>query len=68
MYDFVTRHFLACLSKDAVGTETTAKINIAGEVFTAKGLVLQNTVLLIQTFISTIGSFSQTSPIPGSRY
>ena len=37
VYDYVTRHFLACVSKDATGTETTAKIDIAGETFTAKG-------------------------------
>lgn len=38
MYEFVVRHFLACLSKNAEGRETTVEINIAGEKFTANGL------------------------------
>ena len=37
VYDFITRHFLACCSKDAKGKETIAEININGETFTAKG-------------------------------
>ena len=37
VYEYVSRHFLACLSADARGTETTATIDIAGERFTAKG-------------------------------
>ncbi|KAL0102558.1 hypothetical protein PUN28_018092 [Cardiocondyla obscurior] len=38
VYEFVVRHFLACLSKNAEGQETTVEINIAGEKFTANGL------------------------------
>ncbi|XP_076633672.1 topoisomerase 3-alpha [Colletes latitarsis] len=38
VYEFVVRHFLACLSKDALGQETTVEINIAGEKFIANGL------------------------------
>lgn len=38
VYEFVVRHFLACLSKNAEGRETTVEINIAGEKFTANGL------------------------------
>ncbi|XP_011878275.1 PREDICTED: DNA topoisomerase 3 isoform X2 [Vollenhovia emeryi] len=38
VYEFVVRHFLACLSKNAEGRETTVEINIAGEGFTANGL------------------------------
>ncbi|KAL6262200.1 hypothetical protein P5V15_007297 [Pogonomyrmex californicus] len=38
VYEFVVRHFLACLSKNAEGRETTVDINIAGERFTANGL------------------------------
>lgn len=34
------RHFLACVSKDAVGSETIVSIDIAGEKFTANGLVI----------------------------
>lgn len=38
VYEFVVRHFLACLSKNAEGRETTVDINIANERFTANGL------------------------------
>lgn len=31
LYEFIVRHFLACLSKDAQGQETTVEIIIAGE-------------------------------------
>ncbi|KAL0269615.1 UNVERIFIED_CONTAM: hypothetical protein PYX00_007289 [Menopon gallinae] len=40
LYDFIVRHFLACLSKHAEGLETIVKIDIAGEKFTAKGLMI----------------------------
>ncbi|RWS28419.1 DNA topoisomerase 3-alpha-like protein [Leptotrombidium deliense] len=40
IYELITRHFLACLSKDAVGSETTIKIEINEEVFTLNGLVV----------------------------
>ncbi|XP_065178079.1 DNA topoisomerase 3-alpha-like isoform X2 [Sycon ciliatum] len=38
VYEFVVRHFLACVSKDAQGHETNVEIEIAEEKFTAKGL------------------------------
>ncbi|XP_076641227.1 topoisomerase 3-alpha isoform X2 [Halictus rubicundus] len=38
VYEFVVRHFLACLSKNALGQETTVEIDIAGEKFIANGL------------------------------
>ncbi|XP_063995529.1 DNA topoisomerase 3-alpha [Diachasmimorpha longicaudata] len=38
VYEFVVRHFLACISKNAEGFETTVEINIAGEKFTTSGL------------------------------
>ncbi|XP_033340128.2 topoisomerase 3-alpha isoform X4 [Megalopta genalis] len=38
VYEFVVRHFLACLSKNAIGQETTVEIDIAGEKFVANGL------------------------------
>eukprot|EP00116_Pleurobrachia_bachei_P002261 sb/3462523/ len=48
VYEYVSRHFLACLSADARGTETTATIDIAGERFTAKGLIiLEKNYLLV---------------------
>ncbi|EDX05523.1 GD24215 [Drosophila simulans] len=40
VYELVVRHFLACVSKDAVGSETLVHIDIAGEKFTANGLVI----------------------------
>lgn len=38
MYEYVVRHFLACLSKNAEGHETIVEIDIAGEKFVATGL------------------------------
>lgn len=40
VYDLVTRHFLACVSKDAVGSETIVNATIGGEEFHATGLVI----------------------------
>lgn len=40
VYEYIVRHFLACVSKDALGHETIVKVNIAGEIFTAKGLLI----------------------------
>lgn len=41
VYEFIVRRFLACCWKDAVGFETTVDVEIAGEEFDAKGLVIQ---------------------------
>ncbi|XP_047360172.1 DNA topoisomerase 3-alpha isoform X1 [Vespa velutina] len=38
VYEFIVRHFLACVSKNAEGQETIVEINIAGEKFLANGL------------------------------
>ena len=35
VYEFVVRHFLACVSKDAQGLETIVEIEIAGEFVSA---------------------------------
>lgn len=40
VYELVCRHFLACVSKDAVGSETTVDVTVADEAFTATGLVI----------------------------
>lgn len=32
LYEFIVRHFLACLSKDALGMETIVHININEEI------------------------------------
>ncbi|GAA5979660.1 hypothetical protein JCM5350_003800 [Sporobolomyces pararoseus] len=41
VYDLIVRRFLACCSKNARGSETTVEIEIAGEHFTAKGLIVR---------------------------
>ena len=41
IYDLLTRHFLATISKDAVGSETTIKAEMGGEVFSCYGLIVE---------------------------
>lgn len=40
VYELVVRHFLACVSRDAVGAETVVGAVLAGEEFTATGLCI----------------------------
>ncbi|GMK55375.1 hypothetical protein CspeluHIS016_0204310 [Cutaneotrichosporon spelunceum] len=40
VYEFVTRRFLASCSSDAKGKETSVEIEIAGEYFSASGLIV----------------------------
>ncbi|XP_030764441.1 DNA topoisomerase 3-alpha [Sitophilus oryzae] len=40
VYEYIVRHFLACVHKDAQGFETTVNVDIAGEQFYAKGLII----------------------------
>ncbi|KAK9508812.1 hypothetical protein O3M35_006277 [Rhynocoris fuscipes] len=40
IYEFIVRHFLACVSKDAKGHETNVLIEINGEEFSASGLMI----------------------------
>lgn len=40
LYELVTRHFLACVSKNAEGVETIVKIDMNGEEFSANGLII----------------------------
>ncbi|XP_077979907.1 DNA topoisomerase 3-alpha-like [Glandiceps talaboti] len=40
VYELVVRHFLACCSQDAQGSETTIEIDIAEERFTVQGLMI----------------------------
>ncbi|XP_060521487.1 DNA topoisomerase 3-alpha [Cylas formicarius] len=40
VYEYIVRHFLACVHKDAQGFETTVDVELAGEKFTAKGLIV----------------------------
>ncbi|KAL6046567.1 DNA topoisomerase 3-alpha, variant 2 [Balamuthia mandrillaris] len=41
LYELVTRHFLACCSDDAQGSETVVELDIVGERFVAKGLMVE---------------------------
>lgn len=40
VYELVVRHFLACLSKDAQGHETSVNITVADEQFSVSGLAI----------------------------
>jgi DNA topoisomerase-3 len=40
VYEFITRRFLACCSKDAVGWETTIDVVCGGEEFYATGKIV----------------------------
>ncbi|XP_029713941.2 DNA topoisomerase 3-alpha [Aedes albopictus] len=40
IYELVVRHFLACISRDAVGSETVVNAILAEEEFTASGLCI----------------------------
>ncbi|KAL1285517.1 DNA topoisomerase 3-alpha [Trichinella pseudospiralis] len=40
LYEFVVRHFLACISADAQGLQTTVEIEVADEHFSANGLIV----------------------------
>lgn len=40
IYEFIVRHFLACCSYDAKGSETTVTIDINNEKFSASGLMV----------------------------
>lgn len=40
VYEFIVRHFLACVSQDALGQETVVDIDIAQEKFSTSGLMI----------------------------
>lgn len=40
VYELVARHYLACVSDNAQGSQTKVKIDIAGEMFNASGLMV----------------------------
>uniref|UniRef100_A0A8C4EIG0 DNA topoisomerase n=1 Tax=Dicentrarchus labrax TaxID=13489 RepID=A0A8C4EIG0_DICLA len=40
VYEFIVRHFLACVSQDALGQETVVDIDIAQERFSTSGLMI----------------------------
>ncbi|KAM7513869.1 hypothetical protein LguiA_003452 [Lonicera macranthoides] len=61
LYELVVRHFLACVSKPAVGAETTVEIDIAGESFSATGrVILAKNYLEVYRFESWGGSVIPT--------
>ncbi|KAI8032637.1 DNA topoisomerase 3-alpha [Camellia lanceoleosa] len=61
LYELVVRHFLACVSKPAVGAETTVEIDIAGEMFSASGrVILEKNYLDVYWFESWGGSMIPT--------
>ena len=41
VYEFVVRHFLACCSDRAVGSESVIRIDVAGEKFTTRGTAVK---------------------------
>ena len=41
LYELISRHFLACCSQDALGSETKVHIVIANEEFTCSGLMVE---------------------------
>jgi DNA topoisomerase-3 len=41
IYDIIVRHFLASISKDAIGSETKVEVEMGGEYFTTKGLIIE---------------------------
>ena len=44
VYELIVRHFLACVSQDALGKETTVNIDINGEAVRTKSL--NNSILM----------------------
>jgi DNA topoisomerase IA len=42
LYEFVCRHFLACVSPDAAGDQTTVTAQLAGEEFSTNGLMIRD--------------------------
>ncbi len=41
IYEMIARHFLASISKDAVGSETKIDVEMGGEKFTTRGLIIE---------------------------
>ena len=51
LYELIARRFLACCSKDALGHETIVKAELAGEEFSASGLmVVERNYLEVYTY------------------
>ena len=41
IYELIARHFLACISKDAIGAETKVDVLFGEETFTTRGLIIE---------------------------
>lgn len=41
IYELIARHFLACISKDAIGAETKVDVQFGEEMFTTRGLIIE---------------------------
>jgi DNA topoisomerase-3 len=41
IYEILARHFLATLSKNAIGDQTDVEVKIADEIFNCKGLIVK---------------------------
>lgn len=69
VYEIVVRSFLACLSRNAKGHESTVTIDIAGEAFTAKGLqildrgFLEVDIVSMLVFPSLFQAHSLSTPL-----
>eukprot|EP00019_Armaparvus_languidus_P011055 CAMPEP_0168587318 /NCGR_PEP_ID=MMETSP0420-20121227/4809_1 /TAXON_ID=498008 /ORGANISM="Pessonella sp." /LENGTH=639 /DNA_ID=CAMNT_0008622579 /DNA_START=211 /DNA_END=2128 /DNA_ORIENTATION=+ len=68
LYELVTRHYLACCSDDAKGSETTIVLAVAAEQFTTNGLVIEALnyleVYKYETWnAKTIPGFHQGEPV-----
>lgn len=62
------RRFLACVSKDAEGHETTVKVNLAGETFSAKGLLILERHYLDVYIYEQWGDKAVGSYAPGEQF
>lgn len=67
LYEFIVRHFLACVSQDAVGQETVVDIDIAKEQFSASGLmIIARNYLDVYPYDKWNTKVWSALPVPGS--
>ena len=59
LYEFIVRHFLACVSPDAAGDQTLVAACMGGEEFTAAGLMIHS-----QGYLAVYGSGPATPGAP----
>lgn len=68
VYEFVTRHFLACCSKDALGFQTTMEVAFGGEIFVATGKERTAPEMLLLIHNSESRSHRVGAELPGRVY